>query len=227
MVATAAAASYLERPRLGLVAFGAGAVATVLTLFVMHDFGATAAKVGFDGVSGAWNNLGVGGWLMASALTLSAGAGWMVARAEREAEKIVAGGDSDQLAVSSSNVTQAMLVAVIAAALFYPPMATQFWQTVLVTEIGIYVLLAIGLNVVVGWAGLLDLGFIAFYAIGSYTTAYFTGRAADPAAGLAAPLAAAGDPVRGDHLSARRCGARGADPAPARRLPRDRHPGLR
>ena len=45
----------------------------------------------------------------------------------------------------------------------------------LVTEIGIYVLLAVGLNVVVGWAGLLDLGFIAFYAIGSYTTAYLTG----------------------------------------------------
>ena len=45
----------------------------------------------------------------------------------------------------------------------------------LVTEIGIYVLLAVGLNVVVGWAGLLDLGFIAFYAIGSYTTAYLVG----------------------------------------------------
>ncbi len=28
---------------------------------------------------------------------------------------------------------------------------------------------------VVGWAGLLDLGYIAFYGIGSYTTAYFTG----------------------------------------------------
>jgi ABC-type branched-subunit amino acid transport system permease subunit len=73
-------------------------------------------------------------------------------------------------------VTRVFLVVVIATALFYPPMATQFWQTVLVTEIGIYVLLALGLNVVVGWAGLLDLGFIAFYAIGSYTTAYFTGR---------------------------------------------------
>jgi ABC-type branched-subunit amino acid transport system permease subunit len=36
-------------------------------------------------------------------------------------------------------------------------------------------LLAVGLNVVVGWAGLLDLGFIAFYAIGSYTTAYLVG----------------------------------------------------
>ena len=40
------------------------------------------------------------------------------------------------------------------------------WQNVLVTQIGVYVLLAIGLNVVVGWAGLLDLGYIAFYAIG-------------------------------------------------------------
>ncbi len=175
-MATAAFASYLDRPRLGLVALGAGAVATVLTLVVMHDLGATAAKVGFDGVSSAWNNLGVGGWLMAAALTLSAGAGWMVTRAERGAGVVAVGGGSDQLSVSSTNVTQAMLVAVIAAALFYPPMATQFWQTVLVTEIGIYVLLAIGLNVVVGWAGLLDLGFIAFYAIGSYTTAYFTGR---------------------------------------------------
>jgi ABC-type branched-subunit amino acid transport system permease subunit len=67
------------------------------------------------------------------------------------------------------------LFIVIAAALFYPPTATGFWQKVLVSEIGIYVLLAIGLNVVVGWAGLLDLGFIAFYAIGSYTTAFLTG----------------------------------------------------
>jgi ABC-type branched-subunit amino acid transport system permease subunit len=67
-----------------------------------------------------------------------------------------------------------MLVA-IAVALFYPPTASVFWQTVLVTEIGVAMLLAVGLNVVVGWAGLLDLGFIAFYALGSYTTAYFVG----------------------------------------------------
>ncbi len=51
----------------------------------------------------------------------------------------------------------------------------RFWQKVLVTDIGVYVLLAVGLNVVVGWAGLLDLGYIAFYAIGSYTTAYLVG----------------------------------------------------
>jgi branched-chain amino acid transport system permease protein len=37
---------------------------------------------------------------------------------------------------------------------------------------GIYVLLALGLNVVVGLAGLLDLGYAAFFAIGAYTYAY-------------------------------------------------------
>jgi ABC-type branched-subunit amino acid transport system permease subunit len=37
---------------------------------------------------------------------------------------------------------------------------------------GVYVLLALGLNVVVGMAGLLDLGYAAFFAIGSYTYAY-------------------------------------------------------
>jgi branched-chain amino acid transport system permease protein len=35
----------------------------------------------------------------------------------------------------------------------------------------IYMLLALGLNVVVGWGGLLDLGYVAFYGIGAYTYA--------------------------------------------------------
>jgi branched-chain amino acid transport system permease protein len=42
------------------------------------------------------------------------------------------------------------------------------WASVLFYPIGIYVLLAIGLNVVVGQAGLLDLGYVAFFAIGGY-----------------------------------------------------------
>jgi len=37
--------------------------------------------------------------------------------------------------------------------------------------VGIYVILALGLNVVVGFTGLLNLGFVAFYAIGAYTYA--------------------------------------------------------
>ena len=41
------------------------------------------------------------------------------------------------------------------------------------TRAGYFVLLAIGLNVVVGYAGLLDLGYAAFFAIGAYTYALF------------------------------------------------------
>src|SRR5215217_1756685 len=36
-----------------------------------------------------------------------------------------------------------------------------------------YVLMALGLNVIAGFAGLLDLGYVAFFAIGAYTAAYF------------------------------------------------------
>src|SRR5205807_535046 len=38
-------------------------------------------------------------------------------------------------------------------------------------DAGVYILLALGLNVVVGFAGLLDLGYAAFFAIGAYTYA--------------------------------------------------------
>jgi branched-chain amino acid transport system permease protein len=47
------------------------------------------------------------------------------------------------------------------------------WSTLLFFPIGGYILLAIGLNVVVGQAGLLDLGYVAFFAIGGYTMAVF------------------------------------------------------
>jgi len=45
---------------------------------------------------------------------------------------------------------------------------------VVMAQFGMYALLAIGLNVVVGQAGLLDLGYVGFYAIGAYTVALAT-----------------------------------------------------
>ncbi len=39
------------------------------------------------------------------------------------------------------------------------------------TQVGIFVAMALGLNIVVGLAGLLDLGYVAFYAVGAYTWA--------------------------------------------------------
>lgn len=41
------------------------------------------------------------------------------------------------------------------------------------TLVGIYVAMALGLNIVVGFAGLLDLGFVAFFAVGAYTYGIF------------------------------------------------------
>ncbi len=43
----------------------------------------------------------------------------------------------------------------------------------LIILVAVYVLLALGLNVVVGYAGLLDLGYVAFYALGAYTVGWF------------------------------------------------------
>ncbi len=44
----------------------------------------------------------------------------------------------------------------------------------LLANVGLFLLLALGLNIVVGLAGLLDLGYVAFFAVGGYTTAVFT-----------------------------------------------------
>jgi branched-chain amino acid transport system permease protein len=56
-----------------------------------------------------------------------------------------------------------------------PKFMSQYWQISLFQQIGVFCLLAIGLNIVVGFAGLLDLGYVAFYALGAYVTAYFSG----------------------------------------------------
>ena len=45
------------------------------------------------------------------------------------------------------------------------------YQAVLVYPVGMYILMALGLNIVVGKSGLLDLGYVAFFAIGAYTAA--------------------------------------------------------
>lgn len=62
---------------------------------------------------------------------------------------------------------------VVFLVLLLPLKAGQYWNYTLGT-VGIYVLLGLGLNVVVGLAGLLDLGYVAFFAIGAYTVALLT-----------------------------------------------------
>ena len=87
----------------------------------------------------------------------------------------------------------------------------------ILTTVGIYIIMGLGLNIVVGFAGLLDLGYVAFFAIGAYTVGILTtsGKlatlgwgfwAALPMAVLLAMLAGVllGIPVlkmRGDYLA--------------------------
>ncbi|MET3130100.1 branched-chain amino acid transport system permease protein [Oxalobacteraceae bacterium GrIS 1.11] len=59
------------------------------------------------------------------------------------------------------------------ALLLFPFFASQFgnsWVRIMDMAL-LYIMLALGLNIVVGFAGLLDLGYIAFYALGAYLTA--------------------------------------------------------
>ena len=69
----------------------------------------------------------------------------------------------------------AAVAALLPLIVLLPPFSSFSVQNVWIdgfTIAGIYVLLAIGLNVVVGLSGLLDLGYAAFFAIGSYTYAF-------------------------------------------------------
>ncbi|WP_375489765.1 branched-chain amino acid ABC transporter permease [uncultured Jatrophihabitans sp.] len=186
-------AAYL---RIELLAWGIAVlslVSMVLTFATLEAMTSTATREAPQ-YGAKWQNLGVGGWTACLVFVILLGAALQsatVARAERRAE---AGALRDRAAertglganirlpftavveqVRRSAASRAVLVATIGIALFYPPTLPSTWQNVLVSQIGVYLLLAVGLNVVVGWAGLLDLGYIAFYEIGAYTTAYFVG----------------------------------------------------
>jgi branched-chain amino acid transport system permease protein len=64
------------------------------------------------------------------------------------------------------------LAVAFAAALPFLPFASRYLDN-LATTVLIYIMLGWGLNVVVGLAGLLDLGYVAFYAVGAYSFALF------------------------------------------------------
>ena len=187
-VVLAVVATYLRSVVLGWVAAVVGLVSVVLTLLTMYLASSLGGSLAIDAATGPWQNLGTGGWMASAAFLLLGGAGYVAATSNRApaaagSRSLTRGGapaaaSSDAIGggmFKAPGGAKTLIVLAIAFALFYPPTATLAWQSVLVTQIGIYVLLAVGLNVVVGWAGLLDLGFIAFYAIGSYVTAYLVG----------------------------------------------------
>jgi branched-chain amino acid transport system permease protein len=69
-------------------------------------------------------------------------------------------------------VLQVVLVVWVAIAPFWFGNADQFIDVS--TQALAYVVMALGLNIVVGFAGLLDLGYVAFFAFGAYTIGWFS-----------------------------------------------------
>lgn len=67
---------------------------------------------------------------------------------------------------------------VLLLVLFVFLLSFPIWAKVFLSNVadfvGLYVIMGLGLNLVVGFAGLLDLGYVAFYAIGAYTMAILT-----------------------------------------------------
>jgi branched-chain amino acid transport system permease protein len=76
--------------------------------------------------------------------------------------------------IAAMNKGKLALLAIVL--LVFPFIAAQFGNSwVRIVDFALlYIMLALGLNIVVGFAGLLDLGYIAFYAVGAYVTAIFS-----------------------------------------------------
>ena len=105
-----------------------------------------------------------------------------------------------------------LLALALLAALAAIPAFTSNYVLEVLTNTWLYVVLCLGLNIVVGYAGLLDLGYAAFFAVGAYATGILTTRlgvdfwATIPAAVLCAILAGVviGGPtlrLRSDYLA--------------------------
>jgi branched-chain amino acid transport system permease protein len=113
-----------------------------------------------------WVGIAVAG-VMAGRLLLSL---WEQARTARARQQAASGafGKAFKALYQRNSVLVAAAVVVLAAGL--PFYASRTWID-LATLVLIYLTLAWGLSIVVGLAGLLDLGYVAFYAIGAYTFA--------------------------------------------------------
>jgi len=83
----------------------------------------------------------------------------------------------DRLTTSASGTgkrNQMILIGLIGIAIIVLPQFLGGILNELFTNVGFFLIMALGLNVVVGYAGLLDLGYVAFFAVGAYTMAILT-----------------------------------------------------
>ena len=76
-----------------------------------------------------------------------------------------------------------LAILLVIVVLLFPLVMGPFFAQV-IAIVALFILLGLGLNITLGLAGLLDLGFVAFYAVGAYTVALLTSTAEYGIAGL-------------------------------------------
>ncbi len=70
-----------------------------------------------------------------------------------------------------------ILAGIVAVILIALPILLGVYLSSVLGRVGIFLLMGLGLNIVVGYAGLLDLGYVAFFAVGAYGTGVLTAAA--------------------------------------------------
>jgi len=95
---------------------------------------------------------------------------WLLERKQRQAEAQKGARSWGRLILEEPKLYKPALVIIALFALVFPFIFSSY-QTNIMTTALMYVMLGLGLNIVVGLAGLLDLGYVAFYAVGAYSYA--------------------------------------------------------
>ncbi len=113
-----------------------------------------------------------GGLTIHGAIILAVAAGILAVFARGPASRVKA--NLQALEGTARTKANAFGLALSAVALVVLPLFLGGITNELLANVGLFVLLALGLNIVVGLAGILDLGYVAFFAIGGYTTALLT-----------------------------------------------------
>jgi len=196
----------IQRPLMNgvLWTFGVGLFAEVVIAVLRNLFGRGAVRLLFT-IGSLKPGVALGLFLIAAGVTA-----WWGARGERLRGGLASVVPIPQQWLRLVGPALGILLILIL------PLLLGTYLTEVADMVGLYVLMGLGLNIVVGFAGLLNLGYVAFYAIGAYTMAVLTSQTelglglsfwtALPFAVLAAVLAGVilGIPVlqmRGDYLA--------------------------
>jgi len=112
-------------------------------------------------------------WVAIGAFVLSYCWRYMLARRQRQNKKAEEGIDTRgplQAALDNVQLRNRAMAVLLALAIIFPLVFDTYQTNIMVTAL-IFVVLGLGLNIGVGLAGLLDLGYVAFFGVGAYTYA--------------------------------------------------------